>query len=193
MNPGKWNVNLNNHIFMLFKSSETCHPVSLPCRGTSILTFVTCGASFGLRVWSVEQPIQSLYPWVRCIYMQECSVHSLVCLLFPWAQEISTCKNVFFYTRWCHFYSLVCNVFTCKNVLFARSLVRLLFQWVQCQSLKPVLSQCSQTHFVTVNDFTALYTCSQSSIPMSAMYLYIQEHFLHSMADTITQFFTMLT
>ena len=31
---------------------------------------------------------------------------------------------------------------------------------MQCQSLKPVLSQCSQTGFVTVNDFIALFACS---------------------------------
>ena len=34
---------------MLFKSVETCHPVSLPCKVTSILIFLTCGASFYLR------------------------------------------------------------------------------------------------------------------------------------------------
>ena len=37
------------------------------------------------------------------------------------------------------------------------SLISLIFPWVQCQSLKPVLSQCSQTGFVTVDDFMALY------------------------------------
>ena len=88
--------------------------------------------------------------WVRFIYMQECSVLSLICLLFPSEQ---------------------------------------------CQSLKPVLSQCSQTGFVTVDDFIALYTrsyvfyshgCSvfihvwmfffiltdTASIPMGVMYLH---------------------
>ena len=96
---------------MLFKSAETCHPVSLPCEGTNILILVTCGASFYLLIWSVQPPIQSLYPWFRCIYRQECSV-------------------------------------------------RLLLPWVQCQSLKPVLSQCSQTSVLTVDDFIALYTQS---------------------------------
>ena len=62
---------------LVHESAETCHPVSLPCKGTSILVVVTCGASFYLRVWSVQPLIQSLYPRVRCIYMQECSVHSL--------------------------------------------------------------------------------------------------------------------
>ena len=40
------------------------------------------------------------------------------------------------------------------------SLIGLLFPWVQRQSLKHVLSQCSQTGFVTVDDFIPLYTCS---------------------------------
>ena len=39
------------------------------------------------------------------------------------------------------------------------SLIHLLFPWVWCQSLKPVLRQCSKTGLVTV-DFIALYTCS---------------------------------
>ena len=39
-------------------------------------------------------------------------------------------------------------------------LLCLLFPWLQCQRLKPVLSQCSQTSFLTVGDFIALYTLS---------------------------------
>ena len=190
MIPGKWKVNLNHRIFMLYKSAETCHPVSLTCKGTNIQIFVTCGASFYLRVWSVQPPIQSLYPWVRCIYMQECSVHLLICLLFPWVQQISTFKNVF-NTRWYHFYSHVCDVFTCKNVLYTRS-VRLLFPRVQCHSLKPALSQCSQNVFVAVDDFIALYT------PSYVFYSHGCNKFLHSrtiftLADTIAPIFTMLT
>ena len=50
------------------------------------------------------------------------------------------------------------------------SLIRLLFPWKQCQSLKPVLSQCSQTGFLTVDHFIALYTAHTYSIPMGAMY-----------------------
>ena len=42
-------------------------------------------------------------------------------------------------------------------------LIHLLFTWVQCQSLKPVLSQCSQTSFVTVDDFIAQHTRSYVS------------------------------
>ena len=71
--------------------------------------------------------------------MQECSVHLLICLLFP---------------------------------------------WVQCQRLKPVLSQCSQTGFVTVDDFMPCTLTCTSSIPMGAEYLYIQGSFF-TLADTI--------
>ena len=49
-------VNLNHWTLMLYKSAETCHLVSLPCKGTNILIFVTCGASFYLWVWSVQPP-----------------------------------------------------------------------------------------------------------------------------------------
>ena len=79
--------------------------------------------------------------------MQECSVHSLLCLLFP---------------------------------------------WVQCQSLKPVLSQCSQTGFVTVDDFIALYTRS------CVFYSHGCNKFLHArtfftLADTIPPIFRVIT
>ena len=69
MNPRKWKINLNRRIFMYIN-------LSLPCKGTNILIFVTCVASFYPWVWSVQPPIQSLYPRVRCIYLQECSAHS---------------------------------------------------------------------------------------------------------------------
>ena len=71
-------------------------------------------------------------------YMQERFLHSLIPLLFPWV--------------WC-IYMQECSV---------HSLICLLFKWVQYQSLKPALSQCSQTSFVTVDDFIALYTRSCS-------------------------------
>ena len=64
--------------------------------------------------------------------MQECFLHSLIPLLFPRLRCI--------YMQECSVHSLIC----------------LLFPWVHCQSLKPVLSQCSQTGFVTVDDFIAL-------------------------------------
>ena len=139
---------LNHRIFMLYKSVETCHPVSLPYKGTNILIFVTCRANFYLWVWSVQPPIQSLYPWVRCIYMQECSMHFLIHLhddlLFPWVQVAT---NLYMQERFC----------TRWSTTSIQMLVHVLFPWVQCQSLKPVLSQCSQTSFVTVDDLTMFY------------------------------------
>ena len=103
MNPGKWKVHLNC-FFMLYKSAETCHLVSLPCKGTNILIIVTCGASCYLRVWSVQPPIQSLYLCVRCIYMQECSVHLLYVFYSHGCNKFLHLRT-FFYTHWYHFYS----------------------------------------------------------------------------------------
>ena len=76
MNPRKWKVNLNLNIFMLHKSAETCHPVSLPCKGTNILIFVTCRASFYLWVWSVQPPIQSLLADTTSILMFAMYLHA---------------------------------------------------------------------------------------------------------------------
>ena len=134
--------------------------------------------------------IPLLFSCLRCIYMQECYVHSLIRLLFPWVQCIYTCKNSF-YTRWYHFYSHVCDVFTCKNVLYIRSM-HLLFPWVQCQSLKPVLSQCSQTGFVTVDDFIALFTRSYIFYSHWCKKFLLARTFF-TLADTIAPIFTVLT
>ena len=208
MNPGKWKVNLNHCIFMLYKSAETCHPVSLPCKGTNIHIFVTCGVSFYLWVWSVQPPIQSLYPWVRCYYMQECSVHLLMsfipmCAINFYIQErffiltdttsilmfvmylharmLCTLAPYVFYYRGCNKFLHARTFFTLADTTFIQMFVRLLFPWVQCQSLKPVLSQCSQNCFVTVDDFILCTLTHLSSIPMGAINFYMQEHFLHSL------------
>ena len=42
--------------------------------------------------------------------MQECSIHLLICLLYPWVQCINTCKNVM-YTHIYNFYIHGSNVF----------------------------------------------------------------------------------
>ena len=126
---------------MLYKSVDTCHPVSLPCKGTNILLFVTCGTSFHLQpagmictttdtistpmgeiylharmfcahahmssirtipmgainFYMLEGFLHSLIPLIfsclRCIYMQECSVHSLHTSSIPMGamSELETC------------------------------------------------------------------------------------------------------
>ena len=91
------------------------------------------------------------------LYMQECFFHSLIPLLFPWVQCI---------------YMQECSV---------HSLIRLLFPCVQCQSLKPVLSQCSQTSFVTVDDFIARYTCSYVFYSHGCNVFIRKSIFLHSL------------
>ena len=91
--------------------------------------------------------IPLLFPWVRCIYMQECSVHSLTCLLFP---------------------------------------------WVQCQSLKPALNHCSQTSFATVYDFIALYTRSYVFYS-GGCNIFVHARMFFTMADMIAPIFTVIT
>ena len=83
------------------------------------------------------------------------------------------------------------HIFTLADTTSVQMLLYLLFPWVQCQSLKPVLSQCSQTDFVTVDDFI-LYT------PSYVLYSHGCNKFLHTrtfftLADTITPIFTVLT
>ena len=108
---------------------------------------------------TISIPVGEMYLHARmfCALAHTSSIP--VCAINFYMQDV-------FYTRSYHFYSHVCDVFTCKNVLYTRS-VSLIFPWVQRQSLKHVLSQCSQTGFVTVDDFIALYTPSSSSIPIA--------------------------
>ena len=65
-----------------------------------------------------------------------------------------------FYSHGCNKFLHARTFFTLADTTSIPMLVGLLFQWVQCQSLKTVSSQCSQTSFVTVDDFIALYTPS---------------------------------
>ena len=122
--------------------------------------------------------------------------------LYTRGWDVFTCKNVLcthsyiFYYHGCSKFlharmfftltdttSISClRCFTCKNVLYTRS-VCLLFPWVQCQSMKPDLSQCSQTGLVTV-DFISLYTCSYVFYPHGCnKFLYARTFF--TFTDTI--------
>ena len=94
--------------------------------------------NFYMQEFFSHSLIPLLFSCLRCIYMQECSVHSLCTSSIPMGA---------------------------------------------CQSLKPVLSQCSQTGFVTVDDFIALYT------PSYVFYSHGCNKFLHArifftLADT---------
>ena len=160
---------------MYINLREICHPSSLPCNGTNILIFVTCGASFYLRVWSVQLPIQSLYPWVRCIYM--------FCTLARTSSIPMYAINFYmqehFLPSLIQLFTHVCDVFTCKNVLYTRMYIfyshgRKVRAWnlIWASVAKPVLWQlillpCTLAHM--------------SSIPIDAINFYMQEHFLHSL------------
>ena len=72
------------------------------------------------------------------------------------------------------------------------TLARLLFPWVQCQCLKPVLSHCSKTGFVTVNVFIALYTLSYVFYSHGCNVFILARTFF-TLADTISPIYTMIT
>ena len=109
-------------------------PMGMNCTTTNTIC-IPVGAMYLHARMSCELTHMSSIPMGAInFYMQECFLHSLIWLLYPWV--------------WC-IYMQECSV---------HSLISLLFPWVQCQSLKPVLSHCSQTSFVTVDDFNALYT-----------------------------------
>ena len=75
-------------------------------------TFIPMGAMYlSIQECSVHSLIRLLYPWVRCIYMQECSVHSLIQHLYLWVQCI-----YMQYTRSYDLYTCGCNVFTCSTL-----------------------------------------------------------------------------
>ena len=56
---------------MLYNSAEACHPVSLPCKGTNILIFVTCGGKFlpaGMictTTYTISIPVGEMYLHAR--------------------------------------------------------------------------------------------------------------------------------
>ena len=128
-----------------------------------------------VRVWnlfwaSVAKPVQ----WQLMIL--------LLCTL-PHMSSIPMGCNKFLHSR---------TFFTLADTTSIQMLVSLLFPWVQCQSLKPVLSQFSQTSFVAVDDFIAMYTRSY------VFYSHGCNKFLHAraiftLAHTITPIFTVLT
>ena len=156
---------------MLYKSAETCHPVSLPCKGTNILMFETCGASFYLWVWSVQPPIQSLYLWVRCIYMQ-----NLLC----------TCSYVF--------YSHGCNKFLYERTFFTladtTSILMFAMYWHARMFCTLTPSYIFYSHGFNVRAWNLFWASEAKRVLWQLMILlkflhaveinfYMQERFLH--------------
>ena len=69
----------------------TCkNAMYLPARMFCTLVFMSSNPmdaiNFYMRERFLHSLIQLLYPCLWCIYLQECSVHSPLCLLFPWGQ-----------------------------------------------------------------------------------------------------------
>ena len=108
------------------------------------------------------------------------------------ARMFCTLAPYVFYSHGCNKFLHARTFFTLADITSIQMLVCLLFPWVQCQSSKPVLSQCSQTGFVIVDDFIPLYTRSY------VFYCHGCNKVLHArkfftLADTILPIFTMLT
>ena len=82
---------------------------------------------------TISIPMDAMYLHARTLYtiadttfipmgVMYLHARTFIGLLFPWVQKISACKKVF-YTHWYHFYSHVCDVFTCKNVPYTGSYI----------------------------------------------------------------------
>ena len=145
---------------MLYKSAETCHPVSLQCKGTNIRIFVTCGASFHLQVWSVlctttdtiSIPMGAMYLHARIFFTQADITSILMFAMYLHARMFCTLAPYVFYSHGC-------NVRAWN--LFWASVAKL----VSGQLM--ILLPCTLSHM--------------SSIQMSAINFYMPEHFLHSL------------
>ena len=149
---------------MSYKSIETCHPVSLPCKGTNILMFVTCGASFYLWVWSVQPIKYNLYTCGLDVFTCKnvLCTHSYIfyshgCNKFLHARTFFTLAHTILFKCWYIFYSHGCNVRAWN--LFWASVAKPVF-WPLM-----MLLACTLT--------------PTSSIPMGAINFYVQECFLH--------------
>ena len=84
-----------------------------------------------------------------------------------------------------NFYMQECFLHLLADTTSIQMPVHILFPSVQCQSLKPVLSQCSQTGFVTVDDFIPLYSHGSNK------FLHARTFF--TLTDMIAPIFTLLT
>ena len=58
-------------------------------------TFIHMGAMYLHARTFFTLADTTLYPWWRCIYMQERSEHSLMCF-YTYGRDILTCKNVLY-------------------------------------------------------------------------------------------------
>ena len=119
MNPGKWKVNLN-HIFMFYKSadlspgfitmqgqkySHICNlwgkflPAGMICTTTDTISIPVGAIYLHARMFCALAQTSSIPMGAINFYMQECFLHSLIRLLYPWV--------------WCIYMQECCDVFTC--------------------------------------------------------------------------------
>ena len=116
--------------------------------------FYTHWYHFYYHVCNVFSCKNVLYTLSYVFYSHGCNVKGWNLFLIQCSQTgfVTVDELIALYTCSYIFYSHGCNKFLHEEH-FLHSLIPLLFPWVQCQSLKPVLSQCCQTGFVTVDEF----------------------------------------
>ena len=186
MNHTKWKVILILHIFMLYKSVETCQlsPSFITMQGHKY--FHIC------NLWGKFLPVGMICTTTNTISIPVGEMYwhaKMFCALSHMPNShgaINFYMQELFYTRWYHFYAHVCDVFTCKNVLYTYSTPYIFHSHgcsVRAWNLfwasvaKPVLWQ-----------LMILLPCTlpqTSSIIMSAINFYLQDRFLHSLISLL--------
>ena len=120
---------LHARMFFTLADTTSIHMFAIYLHGRIFCTlapYVFYSDGCNVRVWNLFwASVAKLVLWQLMILLQ--------CTL-PHMSSIPICVINFYMQECC-----------------LHSLIPLLFPWVQCQSLKPVLSQCSQTSFVTVD------------------------------------------
>ena len=159
MSPGF--ITMQGHKYSHFCNlCGTFLPAGMICTNTNTISIPVGEIYLHARMFSALAHMSSIPMGAINFYMQERFLHLLIPLLF-----------------------------SCLRCIYMQEcVVRLLFAWVQCQSLKPVLSQCSQTSIVTVDDFIALYTPSYVFYSHGCNKFLHQRTFLHSLKSLLCSY-----
>ena len=123
MNPGKWKVNLNHHIFMLYKSVETCPPGFITMQGHKY--------SHICNLWGQFLPVGMICTTIDTIYIPMGEMHLHVRMFCTLALH--------------DFYSYGCNV-RAWNLFWARVAKPILWKMM-------ILLPCTLAHTRSIQNF----------------------------------------